>query len=229
MPWIRRLEYGHGLLKINPIELWNVDSEGTVFRKHISMIQLTQWPPLLLSINVMIVTIYERFAHSFTVTICQKLSRYLWSSCRPCFCYNHRPDDWPYPIHRCSGILSVCLVYGHLLKIEFDLLRKKWWRVALALSLPLMCNVQCNFQVTENILILHALLFFERQTCEHQQGIVTIEAIYNVVYYFSKYCINLQNSCYVSVLVMCECVCYCAYFINVNKLYVHVCVCFGEC
>ena len=24
--------------------------------------------------------------------------------------------------------------------------------------------------------------------------------------------------------VMCECVCYCAYFINVNKLYVHVCV-----
>ena len=23
---------------------------------------------------------------------------------------------------------------------------------------------------------------------------------------------------------MCECVCYCAYFINENKLYVHVCV-----
>ena len=41
---------------------------------------------------------------------------------------------------------------------------------------------------------------------------------------FSKYSKNLQNSWYVSVLVMCECVCYRAYFINVNKLYVHVCV-----
>ena len=48
--------------------------------------------------------------------------------------------------------------------------------------------------------------------------------ICNVIHYFSKYCINLQYSWYVSVLVMCECVCYCAYFINVNKLHVHVCV-----
>ena len=48
--------------------------------------------------------------------------------------------------------------------------------------------------------------------------------ICNVIYCFSKYCINLQNSRYVSVLVMCECVCYCSYFINVNKLYVNVCV-----
>ena len=40
----------------------------------------------------------------------------------------------------------------------------------------------------------------------------------------SKYCKNLQISWQVSVLVMCKCVCYCAYFINVNKLYLHVCV-----
>ena len=44
-------------------------------------------------------------------------------------------------------------------------------------------------------------------------------------YHFSKYCKYLHlHSWYVFVLVMCECVCYCAYFINVNKLYVHVCV-----
>ena len=40
----------------------------------------------------------------------------------------------------------------------------------------------------------------------------------------SKYCNYILHSWYVSVLVKCECVCYCAYFINVNKLYVHLCV-----
>ena len=65
-------------------------------------------------------------------------------------------------------------------------------------------------------------------TLKIQKGFSTIYLlIYNVIYYFSKYCISLQNSWYVSVLVMCECVCYCAYFINVNKIYVHVCACFG--
>ena len=42
-------------------------------------------------------------------------------------------------------------------------------------------------------------------TLKIQKGFSTIYLlIYNVVYYFSKYCINLQNSWYVSVLVMCE-------------------------
>ena len=58
---------------------------------------------------------------------------------------------------------------------------------------------------------------------KNQKGFSTIYLlICYVIYYFSKYCKHLQNSWYVSALVMCECVCYCAYFINVNKLYVHV-------
>ena len=61
-------------------------------------------------------------------------------------------------------------------------------------------------------------------TLKIQKGFSTIYLLIYNVYYFSKYCINLQNSWYVSVLVMCECVCYCAYFINVNKLHLHVCV-----
>ena len=62
-------------------------------------------------------------------------------------------------------------------------------------------------------------------TLKIQKGFSTIYLlICNVIYYFSMYCKYLQNSWYVSVLVMCECVCYCAYSINVNKLYVHVCV-----
>ena len=42
-----------------------------------------------------------------------------------------------------------------------------------------------------------------------------------------NYCKYLQHSWYIcTVLVTCECFCYCAraYFISVNKLYVHVCV-----
>ena len=58
-----------------------------------------------------------------------------------------------------------------------------------------------------------------------QKGFSTIYLLTcNVIYYFSKYCINLQNSWYVSALMMCECACCCAYFINVNKLYGLVCV-----
>ena len=44
-------------------------------------------------------------------------------------------------------------------------------------------------------------------TLKMQKGFSTIyPLIYNVIYYFSKYCIDLQNSWYVFVLMMCECV-----------------------
>ena len=42
------------------------------------------------------------------------------------------------------------------------------------------------------------------------------------LYCFSNYCKHLQYSWYLSVLAMCECICCCVFFINVNKLYVHV-------
>ena len=68
-------------------------------------------------------------------------------------------------------------------------------------------------------------LFMITGTLKIQKGFSTIYLlICNVICYFSKYCKYLQNSWYVSSLVICECVSYCAYFINVNKLYVHVCV-----
>ena len=71
----------------------------------------------------------------------------------------------------------------------------------------------------------HKLYWLCMITLKIQKGFSTIYLlICNVIYYFSNYCKNLQNSWYVSVLVMCERVCYCAYFINVNKLYVHMCV-----
>ena len=63
-------------------------------------------------------------------------------------------------------------------------------------------------------------------TLKIRKGFSAIFLTDNFICTASQTVVNIYSilGIYISVLVKCECVCYCAYFINANKLYVHVCV-----